>query len=377
MTQALLQLQPNHGGAILHLGLIAHSENQKALALQYLRQASQLDQLSHDASALWNGLADMECGIQKSSDACLDAWRRSFEAEIELVPMKYNVATNALVNACKLLLERSNERNAKNIMEQVVTLGKKAVRLGLINAPLQLPKLLIRGVSFGAYRDDASTWKAIRHLEDNFQAIRDEVMEADAAGRLVRAAGVEKGGLHTAGEWRQLNINMQGRIVPQTLQLLPITSKIVLELEDGNSMVHGGSKISVMEPGTVVLPHTGLTNARVRIHLGISIPSGAFIRVGNETRTWTEGRCTAIDDSFVHEVWHTGTERRILLIVDIWHPEMDVLQREESISDPGLLKTYQEMSKDPWSVLRRQGIPRDLIPSRFISDAGYLNNKGT
>jgi aspartate beta-hydroxylase len=93
-----------------------------------------------------------------------------------------------------------------------------------------------------------------------------------------------------------------------------------------------------MEPGTVVEPHTGITNARIRIHLALFIPDGARIRIAGEERTWVEGKCLVIDDSYVHEVWHHGTEKRIVLIVDIWHPELSLAQREATIDDPNALK---------------------------------------
>jgi len=368
MTQALLQLQPNHGGATLMMGLIAQSEGQEAKALRFFRKASQLEQLPHDASMAWSHLASAECAVDQFSDACSDAWLYNFEAEIKLAPMNQEIATNAVVNVCNLMLKRKFD------LEEVVKLSERAVHLGLINAPLQLPKQLIPDVSFAPYRDDAATWKAVRHLEDNFQAIHDEVVEADASGVLRQMSLLDEENLHTAGEWRELNIIQRGRPFPHTLQMLPITSRIVMGLQDGNSMVHGGSKISLMQPGTVVRPHTGRTNARIRIHLGVSIPTGAYLKVGNETRTWTEGRCTVIDDSYVHEVWHTGTERRIVLIVDIWHPEMDARQRETSISEPDFLENYQKLWNDPAAGLRRQGVPQELIPSRFVSDASYVNN---
>lgn len=28
------------------------------------------------------------------------------------------------------------------------------------------------------------------------------------------------------------------------------------------------------------------------------------------------------DDSFEHEVWHNGTALRLILIVDVWHPDL-------------------------------------------------------
>lgn len=77
-----------------------------------------------------------------------------------------------------------------------------------------------------------------------------------------------------------------------------------------------------MHPGTHVWPHTGPTNCRVRAHLGLVVPGGAEIRVGNTTKTWEEGKFIIFDDSFEHEVWHNGPSYRLVLIVDLWHPEL-------------------------------------------------------
>lgn len=44
-------------------------------------------------------------------------------------------------------------------------------------------------------------------------------------------------------------------------------------------------------------------------------------------RTWKEGQFIIIDDSFEHEVWHTGASDRLILIVDFWHPDIDEKMR--------------------------------------------------
>lgn len=44
-------------------------------------------------------------------------------------------------------------------------------------------------------------------------------------------------------------------------------------------------KYSIMHPGTHVWPHTGPTNCRLRMHLGLVIPKeGCKIRCANETK---------------------------------------------------------------------------------------------
>ena len=30
------------------------------------------------------------------------------------------------------------------------------------------------------------------------------------------------------------------------------------------------------------------------------------------------------DDSFEHEVWHEGADDRVVLICDMWHPDLDL-----------------------------------------------------
>ena len=53
------------------------------------------------------------------------------------------------------------------------------------------------------------------------------------------------------------------------------------------------------------------------------MPDGdCAIRVGDDTRRWREGACLVFDDYFEHEAWNRTTEDRIVLIVDLWHPDL-------------------------------------------------------
>ena len=67
---------------------------------------------------------------------------------------------------------------------------------------------------------------------------------------------------------------------------------------------------------------SGLEWRPVRHHLGIEVPAGVHLTVAGETRSWKQGRCLAFDDSFAHAVRHEGESRRVVLIVDTWHPEL-------------------------------------------------------
>lgn len=74
--------------------------------------------------------------------------------------------------------------------------------------------------------------------------------------------------------------------------------------------------------------HCSVDNLRVRCHLALQLPPGCRIRVGDETRAWTEGRALMFEDSFEHEVWNEGAMKRAILIVDFWHPDLTLVERE-------------------------------------------------
>lgn len=125
--------------------------------------------------------------------------------------------------------------------------------------------------------------------------------------------------------------------------MMPVTSRVVLSIPDAVTMIHGGSKVSVIDGGSLVRPHTGCCNSRLRVHFGITIPDNCGIIVDGEARTWTEGQCMVFDDSFVHSVWQNSTQVRIILIVDIWHPNLDESAREATLLDEEKLKRYRQV----------------------------------
>jgi len=86
------------------------------------------------------------------------------------------------------------------------------------------------------------------------------------------------------------------------------------------------AQLSRLRPGTHLPAHCGLVNYQLTVHLGLRIPPGCTIRVGSETRTWTEGGCLVFDDSFEHEVWHRGEEDRVVLLVRFPHPDLTAVE---------------------------------------------------
>lgn len=86
---------------------------------------------------------------------------------------------------------------------------------------------------------------------------------------------------------------------------------------------------SLLEAGAHIPAHTGMFNTRLICHLPLIVPPGCRFRVGSETREWEEGRLLIFDDTIEHEAWNDGSEDRLVLIFDIWRPELSEREKEE------------------------------------------------
>ncbi|XP_077348885.1 aspartyl/asparaginyl beta-hydroxylase isoform X3 [Lithobates pipiens] len=166
----------------------------------------------------------------------------------------------------------------------------------------------------------------VRTLEANWKIIRDEGLAV-----MDKAKGLfvpEDENLREKGDWSQYTLWQQGRKNEKSCNSAPRTCALLERFPESTGCRRGQIKYSVMHPGTHVWPHTGPTNCRLRMHLGLVIPkTGCKIRCANDTRSWTEGKVLIFDDSFEHEVWQDADSYRLIFIVDIWHPELTQHQR--------------------------------------------------
>jgi aspartyl/asparaginyl beta-hydroxylase (cupin superfamily) len=90
------------------------------------------------------------------------------------------------------------------------------------------------------------------------------------------------------------------------------------------SVAHGVRQgmFTKLAPKAHITPHSGGANVLLTCHLGLVIPEDCAIRVGDETRTWVPGKVLIFDDSFIHEAWNRSDWTRVVLLWDIWHPDL-------------------------------------------------------
>jgi aspartate beta-hydroxylase len=120
----------------------------------------------------------------------------------------------------------------------------------------------------------------------------------------------------------------QGRRNDSVCRQCPVTTA-VLDGHDSVRRTAGLIYFSKMAPNTHIVAHRAGSNIRLRCHLALKIPQGdCAIRVGNEEQSWEEGKCIVFDDTFEHEVWNRTNEERLVLLVDLWHPDLTSIERE-------------------------------------------------
>jgi aspartyl/asparaginyl beta-hydroxylase (cupin superfamily) len=84
---------------------------------------------------------------------------------------------------------------------------------------------------------------------------------------------------------------------------------------------------SKLRAGAKIPPHHGLINARLICHLPLIVPDGCGFRVGNDARPVRKGQAWVFDDTIEHEAWNNSKETRVILLFEIWRPELSDEER--------------------------------------------------
>lgn len=157
---------------------------------------------------------------------------------------------------------------------------------------------------------------------DNF---RPYIQASDGAVRLdANKALVEN------RDWSALFLCENGEADQELMQRCPTTWTAVNEAPLARIPGWGPTVMfSLLKAGARIEPHTGMFNTRLVCHLPLIVPPGCTFRVGNEVREWKEGELFIFDDTIEHEAWNNGGEDRVVLIFDIWRPELSEQERNE------------------------------------------------
>ena len=106
---------------------------------------------------------------------------------------------------------------------------------------------------------------------------------------------------------------------------------------------------SLLRPGAAIPPHNGFVNTRLICHLPLIVPDGCTFRVGNDIRDWKEGKAWVFDDTIEHEAWNRSTETRVILLFDVWRPELSEAERAQVASMFEAIDAYGGQAED-WTM---------------------------
>jgi aspartate beta-hydroxylase len=203
---------------------------------------------------------------------------------------------------------------------------------------------------------DCSQFSWVAALEQKTSLIRAELQAA-----LARGSGFEPyikpqpdrpnfnpRGLLNNADWSAYYLIRSGMIETESAALFPETmaalSTIPLCQIPGRTP---SVLFSLLRPGAHIQPHHGFTNFRLICHLPLLVPDGCGLRVGNEVRQWQEGKLLVFDDSIEHEAWNRSDQIRVILLFDIWRP--DLSQDERTLVSTMLTSIDQFGPRSEWS----------------------------
>jgi aspartyl/asparaginyl beta-hydroxylase (cupin superfamily) len=134
--------------------------------------------------------------------------------------------------------------------------------------------------------------------------------------------------LNNSPRWSAFHLYKMGQLIEGNAAKCPQTMRALAGAPQPDQPGRTPSAMfSLLKPKTRIPPHTGVTNVRLVTHLALIVPEGCRFRVGNDTRQWVPGRAWVFDDTIEHEAWNDSDQLRVVLIFDIWHPQLSPAER--------------------------------------------------
>lgn len=216
-----------------------------------------------------------------------------------------------------------------------ILLGRQPLRLPPVAYPQRPSTFHFPGLPQRPfYEREAFEW--VPALEAATAAIRGELEALLAEGAEFRPyVEGEKNrpqrdfhGLQGDPSWTAFYLWKDGALVEENAARCPLTAEAMSAVPLSRIGARTPSVLfSLLRPGAHIPPHHGMLNSRLICHLPLIVPPGGWLRVGAETRAWEEGKLLIFDDSIEHEARNPADRLRVVLLFDIWRPELDEAER--------------------------------------------------
>lgn len=213
-------------------------------------------------------------------------------------------------------IERVERMLGPRVARHPMQSGAKWVMPGLSQRPWHDP------------HEHAEIAPIVRALEAHHAEIKQELTRAWEAR--AAAFGSYEHYLVQKDDWKALYLYRHGAMVRASAPLAPTAFGIVEREAVATKKLCPllESHFSTLLPGTKIPKHCDLWNFSINLHFAVDVPPGCAIEVAGEERGWTEGKCLLFDYSFEHQAWNLGDRPRTCLLMDLWHPEVTLPERE-------------------------------------------------
>jgi aspartyl/asparaginyl beta-hydroxylase (cupin superfamily) len=160
----------------------------------------------------------------------------------------------------------------------------------------------------------------------------------------------DEAGMLNNPAWSAFYLWKNGEPVPGNAERCPRT----LEALEGAPLAQVPNRspsilFSLLKGRAHIPPHNGLINTRLICHLPLIVPGPCDFRVGNEVRQWVDGKAWAFDDTIEHEAWNKTDETRVILLFDVWRPELSQEERALVVALFEAIDAYAGKKPD-WSI---------------------------
>lgn len=184
-------------------------------------------------------------------------------------------------------------------------------------------------------------------LEQNWQVIRDEVRQMLAKRHEIPPLAEishDHKKIANGEDWRSHFMWAYGYRIDRNCAQCPETTRLVERIPHLQTAM-----FSILEPGTHIPPHTGVTKAIFNSHLALIVPgdvNDCWINIDGDYHSWSEGRLLAFDDTYRHEVRNDTSGERVVLLLQVKCP----------VSFPGNLAAHLFLSAVRHSPFIRDGL---------------------
>jgi len=134
--------------------------------------------------------------------------------------------------------------------------------------------------------------------------------------------------LNRSRDWTAIHLIQHGQVNEVNARHCPKTMSVLERVPQPR--VPGASPnamFSLLAPNTIIPPHVGISNTRLVCHLPLIVPDGCWFRVGAQTRYWQRGEAFVFDDTMQHEAANPSDQLRVVLIFDVWHPDLSEVEQ--------------------------------------------------